>query len=207
MHKETIIPVIRSALGPAWDTLHPAVRRHYDISEAGTARLQLKGIMYEVDHATWIRPIIWIAGLFGALVPYRGKNLPVEVVNSALPGSGTLHWQRCFHFPKKKPFHFISRMESLKGNEIVEYVRFNLGIRMAISVRDGSLCYESRGYLWRPGWITLRIPDWLLLGSATIVERGIDDKTIELEFNIHHPLFGRTFTYSGNFELEAESSA
>ncbi len=203
MHKETILPVIRNALGPAWERLHPAVRRHYDISADGTPRLKLNGIMVEVDHTASIKPLMWIAHAFGALVPFRGRNLPVEVINSARPGSGTLYWQRRFHFPGKAPVHFVSRMEILKGNEIVEYVRFNLGIRMAMSERGGSLCYVSRGYLWRLGRLTLRLPDWLLLGKATIVERGIDEKTIELEFNIHHPLFGRTFTYSGSFELEA----
>jgi hypothetical protein len=202
MQNESVLPVIRKALGSQWHLLHPAVRRHYDIRPDGITRLHLKGTMYEVDHAGIIKPFMWIARLFGALVPYRGRNLPVEVVNSVQPGSGILYWQRHFHFPGKKPFRFISRMEHLRNNEIVEYVRFNLGICMAMSERDGHLCYESRGYLWHLGHFTLRIPDWLLLGYATIIEHGIDEKTIELEFSIHHPLFGRTFTYSGSFELE-----
>ena len=93
-------------------------------------------------------------------------------------------------------------MENGKDNEIIEYVRYNLGICMAVSERDGALCYESLGYRWDLGPLRLHIPDWLLLGKATIIERGLDERTIELSFDIHHPVFGRTFTYSGSFVLE-----
>ena len=199
---EKLQPVIRQALGQDWEKLHPAVRRHYDISAEGTDRLLLKGTMYEVDHATSIKPFIWVAQLFGALVPYRGKNLPVEVINSAHPERNTLFWERHFHFPGRKPFQFLSRMETVSGNEIVEYVRYNLGICMKMSERDGALHYSSCGYLWNLGPVKLRIPDWLLLGNAEIIEQGIDEKTIELNFTVQHPLFGRTFTYSGNFRME-----
>lgn len=97
-------------------------------------------------------------------------------------------------------------METLRGNEIVEYVRFNLGICMAMSERNGALCYQSRGYLWKLGRLKLRIPDILLLGNAVITERGIDENSVELDFTINHPLFGRTFTYSGRFDIPADTS-
>ncbi len=201
MNTEKLKPVIRQALGDDWEKLHPAVRRHYDISTDGTSRLQLNGTMYEVDHAILIKPFIWSAQIFGALIPYRGKNVPVTVENSAREGRNTLFWQRSFHFPGRGPFYFRSRMETLRANEIVEYVRFNMGICMAMSEKDGALHYSSRGYLWNIGPLKLHIPDWLLLGKAEIIEHGIDDETIELDFIIRHPLFGKTFTYSGIFRL------
>lgn len=201
MSDEKLKPVICQALGSDWEKLHPAVRRHYNISADGTSRLQLVGTMYEVDHATAIKPFVWAAQLFGALLPYRGKNVPVTVENSALEGRNTLFWLRCFHFPGQEPFYFRSRMETLRENEIVEYVRFNLGIRMAMEEKAGTLCYSSQGYQWNIGPLKLHIPDWLLLGKAEIIERGIDDETIELDFTIRHPLFGKTFTYSGNLRL------
>ncbi len=197
-----VLAAMRQALGEQWQRLHPAVRRHYDIRADGVAHLQLRGIMYEVDHATIIKPFMWVGRLFGALVPYRGRNLPVKVINTARPGRSTLFWERHFHFPGREPFRFVSRMENGKGNEIIEYVRYNLGIRMAMSERDGALCYESRGYRWDLGPLKLHIPDWLILGRATIVERGLDAQTIELRFDINHPVFGHTFTYSGSFVLE-----
>ncbi len=201
---ETILkPVIHQALGDSWEKLHPAVRRHYNISTDGTSQLRLTGTMYEVNHATLIKPFIWSAQIFGALIPYRGKNVPVTVENRAEEGRNTLFWQRSFDFPGREPFYFRSRMETLRGNEIVEYVRFSLGICMRMSEKDGTLIYSSRGYLWNIGPFKLHIPDWLLLGKAEIVERGIDDETIELDFTIRHPLFGKTFTYSGNFRLNA----
>jgi hypothetical protein len=200
--KTARLPAIQQALGAQWQRLHPAVRRHYDICADGIARLQLSGTMYEVDHASCIKPLMWIGWLFGALVPYRGRNLPVAVINTARPGRSTLFWERLFYFPGKEPIRFVSRMENGKDHEIIEYVRANLGIRMALSERDGALCYTSLGYRWDLGPLKLHLPDWLLLGKATILERGLDERTIELSFDIHHPVFGRTFTYSGSFVLE-----
>jgi hypothetical protein len=92
-------------------------------------------------------------------------------------------------------------MEHLGGNEIVEFVRFGLGLCLKLTIVDGALCYTTAGYLWRIGPLHLRFPDWLLLGSGTIIERTIDSELIELDFTLTHPLFGLSYSYVGRFHI------
>ncbi len=191
--------LFEQALGSAWQQLHPTVRRHYDLKPGG--ELLLRGEMSEVFHSLWVKPFILFGRLFGALVPYRGKDVPVEVYNLCQPGSIALHFRRTFFFPNRKPYPFVSRMEHLSGNEIVEFVRLGLGIRMKLSVSDGALCYATNGYLWRLGPLRLTLPDWFFFGSGVIIERGISDDEIGLEFTLTHPLFGKSFRYAGQFQI------
>ncbi|MCW8888790.1 MAG: DUF4166 domain-containing protein, partial [Gammaproteobacteria bacterium] len=96
---------------------------------------------------------------------------------------------------------FSSHMEYLGDKMVVEFVRFGLGLRLKLSVVDGALCYTTAGYLWRIGPLHLRLPDWLLLGSGTIIERALDSDRIELNFTLKHPLFGLSFCYMGRFRI------
>ncbi|MDH5785496.1 MAG: DUF4166 domain-containing protein [Chromatiales bacterium] len=192
-------PLFEIALGEQWSQLHPTVRRHYALKPGD--ELLLKGEMSEVFHALWVKPFILFGRLFGALVPYRGTNVPVEVHNLCEPGSNALHFRRTFYFPNRKPYPFVSRMEHLSGNEIVEFVRFGLGIRMKVSVKETALHYATNGYLWRVGPLNLTLPDWLFFGSGVIIERGLSDDAVELDFTTTHPLFGRSFRYAGRFRI------
>lgn len=195
-------PLFEQALGNAWQQLHPTVCRHYDLKPGD--ELLLKGEMSEVFHSLWVKPFILIGRLFGALVPYRGHNVPVAVHNFCQPCRNALHFHRTFFFPARKPYSFASRMEHLGGNEIVEFVRLGLGIRMMLSVHDGALHYATNGYLWRLGPLRITLPDWLFFGSGTIVERAIGANEVELDFTLNHPLFGRSFRYAGRFHLVDE---
>ena len=192
-------PLFEQALGSSWQQLHPTVRRHYDLKSGD--ELLLEGTMSEVFHSMWVKPFILFGRLFGALVPYRDSNVPVEVHNLCQPGSNALHFRRIFFFPNRKPYPFVSRMEHLSGNEIVEFVRLGLGIRMKVSVSDGALHYATNGYLWRLGLLRLTLPDWLFFGSGVITERGVSDDEVELEFTLTHPLFGKSFRYAGRLRL------
>jgi hypothetical protein len=52
------------------------------------------------------------------------------------------------------------------------------------------------------GRLSLRFPTWLLLGSGTITESGRSDTEFVMDFQMQHPVFGRTFSYSGRFVLD-----
>ena len=105
-------------------------------------------------------------------------------------------------FPGKPLAEFRSRMEYLNGDEIIEYVKYGLGIRMRMSVDDGALVFTSAGYVWDIGLARLPIPTWLILGDSKITERAVSENEFYIDFNMVHPLFGRTFGYSGKFYIQ-----
>jgi hypothetical protein len=36
-----------------------------------------------------------------------------------------------------------------RGAEVIEYVRFGIGMRLAVSAEDGALVFRDKGYIWR----------------------------------------------------------
>jgi hypothetical protein len=198
------LPVIRKALGEAWYELGNIVRQHYDISPGTASSMLIEGVMSEVYHSPIAKLFLLPGRLFGALVPYRGRNIPTQVRNwTQTDNAKAMFWYRTLRFPCRLPVVFRSRMEHVGDNEIIEYVRFGMGIRMLLCVRDSALVYESAGYIWRIGAISIPIPGWAILGDAVIIEKPLSENAFHIDFVIRHPVFGRTFSYSGNFAIAA----
>ena len=202
MSNTTTQPVIKKALGKHWDELSHIVKRHYDITPGKNISLTLRGEMSEVYHSKIAKLFLLPGRIFGALVPYRGKNIPTIVKNWTSGGNDkAMFWYRTLHFPNKSPVIFQSRMEHLTDNEIIEYVKYGMGIRMALFEQDSSLVFKGLGYVWKIGDLTILIPNWMILGDAVIVEKAISEEALHLNFEIVHPVFGKTFSYTGIFSI------
>ena len=195
-------PVIKKALGENWDELADIVKQHYDITPGKPSNMTIKGIMDEVYHSPIAKLFLLPGRVFGALVPYKGKNIPTEVQYwTTTDNNAAMFWHRTLEFPNKAPVIFKSRMEYVKNDEIIEYVRYGMGIRMRMSVNNGALIFKSIGYIWKLGEIKIPIPTWAILGNAEITEKSISDDKFFIDFHITHPLLGRTFAYSGVFSI------
>ena len=195
-------PLFQQALGDeAWQRLAPAVQRHYRMGHAEAEEQELKGQMDEIFHAPYAKPLLWLAGRFGGLVARGGRDVPVTVRNWTDPARpNVLFWHRTFRFSDSDHCIFRSCMERIgKSDEIVESLRYGVGIRMRVEERDGALVYTALSHGWKIGSRFLPIPNWMLLGDAVIVERAIADDELYLDFVIHHPWFGKTFGYRGRF--------
>jgi len=191
-------PLAKKALGEAaWNRLAEPVRRHYGLHCEADEAIALQGRM-QVTYPIGMLPLILSARLFGALVHLRGEDVIVTVQNHTQTQATGLFWHRTFGFTRKNVI-FKSRMEHLQDNEIIEYVRFGMGIRMYLSERDGALVFKSNGYLWKLGFLKLRLPDWLLLGNAEIIESADGAEGVALDFNVVHPWWGKTYDYNGRF--------
>lgn len=202
MSSENLKPVIEKALGGSWDQLAPLIRQHYDITPGTPSKMVINGIMDEVYHSPIAKLFLLPGRIFGALVPYKGKKIPTEVRNwTSENDNEAMFWHRTLDFPNKPDVIFQSRMEHIQDNEIIEFVRFGMGIRMAMSVKDEALIFKSLGYVWKIAGIQIPIPTWVILGNSEIIEKAISDDTFYIAFNMVHPLFGRTFHYSGTFSI------
>jgi hypothetical protein len=197
-------PVIKKALGKHWDTLADGIKKHYNLPSGQNDHLTLKGQMTEIFHSKMGKLFLLPGRIFGALVPHQGRAIPTEVKNwTRYNRLNTMFWHRTFYFPNKQPVVFQSRMEHLADNEIIEYVKYGMGIRMVLSEMNHSLVFEGKGYVWKIASFTLPIPNWLVLGNAKIIETAISDQELHLDFQVVHPLFGKTFSYSGIFSIQS----
>ena len=191
--------IVQQALQRDWEKLHPFIRKHYTLITGETQSDQLTGVM-TIDFPTYIKPLLLGGRLFGALINRKGSQIQATVQKYTLPDSPWLFWKRELVFADGFVARFSSKMCYLQENEIIEYVRFGLGLRLKVSVGDdGSLVMTSNGYRWNLGVFTLPLPDWLFLGTAHIVERPLDESSFELDFTLQHPVLGQTYRYGGVF--------
>ncbi len=191
-------PLLQQALGDDWYQLPTVIQRHYQLGDDQQTRSELKGVM-KIDYPAFIRPILLITRLMGALIDLKGEGMQVCVEKWVTAGSSTLHWKRSIQASDGRSTVFASRMEYVQGNELIEYVGCGFGLRLRVSVDNGRLVYRSHGHLWQLGAFRIPIADVLFLGHATIIETAVSDHEFELDFRIDHPLFGETYRYGGIF--------
>ncbi|WP_091792931.1 DUF4166 domain-containing protein [Lysobacter sp. yr284] len=194
-------PVFQQVLGEDWHRLGEVIRRHYFLRGFSDDYTCVKGTMQEVWHSAIAKCLIPFARIFGALVPYRGTDVPIEVHYNARPDDGTVHWDRVFHFAGRPPFHFLSHMEHVGGNDVIEFIRFGVGMRLKVTAEDGALVFRDAGYVWRMFGADVPLPLGLLLGRAYIEERPVDAGHFSMRMTLTHPLLGELFRYRGRFSL------
>lgn len=198
---DTRKPIFQEVLGEDWPRLGDVIRRHYFLRPFSDDRICVKGTMHEVWHSAMAKCLIPFARIFGALVPYRGTDVPIEVHYNTKPDDDTIHWDRVFHFAGRPAFHFLSHMQPVGGNDVIEFIRFGVGMRLKVSVDDGALVFRDEGYVWRMFGVDVPLPLGLLLGRAYIEERPVDAERFSMRMTLSHPLFGELFRYRGSFSL------
>jgi uncharacterized protein DUF4166 len=194
-------PVLKQALGTQWSLLAPVIQAHYGLTPFTDEQVRLKGNMDRVSYSPVVGLLIPLATLAGAMVPYRGRNVPVEVVNRSILGKPSYYWLRTFFFPGKKPFVFRSSMLCTGEGEITEYVRFSLGIRFNVTTKNGGLVEKDLGYVCKIGKWSIPMPINFMLGQSYVEEMPVSYFEYEMKWVITHPLFGETFAYSGRFAV------
>jgi hypothetical protein len=193
------ISLMQRVLGDDWAALPPVIQRHYQITMPQQA-ITVTGNM-NIDYPYWLTPVIKLLRLFGALVDLKGEGLAVQVKKWRQTDPAILHWQRHIQAADNKQCVFASRMAWQQDHELIESVGMGFGIRLKLSVEQGKLVYRSRGHLLQLGPLILPIPDSLLLGHAVITEQALSEDTFQLDFQIVHPLWGKTYYYGGIFEV------
>jgi len=195
-------PIFKQILGSQWDNLGKVIQNHYFLKPYSDDYICVKGEMDEIYHSTIAKLLIPFGLLFGAIVPYNKKNVPIDVhYNSSLENSN-LYWDRVFKLTPTKNFHFKSHMEQQAGNEVIEYVRFGVGLKLLVTAEEDALIFRDNGYVWKIFGVNIPIPLNWIFGKAYIEERPLDDENFSMKMIIKHPLFGLLFRYSGKFTFE-----
>jgi len=151
----------------------------------------------------------WLVGLlspflriFGALVPHQGHNIPVTVHFRSEPDSAAYCLDRKFNFKNEKPYVFYSKMIQVKGDVIIELMKYGIGWKHRFYFDGEKVILEHRGYVWKIFGIIIPIPLGLLLGKGYAEEKSLSDNRFRMKMNITHPLFGKMYEYRGVFEVK-----
>ncbi len=183
-------------LSNQWGALNPELQKHYGLKDG--EEIEMQGEL-SVRHGRFIKLLMPFIRLTGALVPVEGDNFTVTVKNKRR--GDIFYWQRIFQ-KENKTYKFDSKMQQF-DNDIIEFVGLGIGIRLGLSVSNGGLVYEDKGYILKLGNKLIPIPLKHLIGVSAIKEytRNNSSNDFDMEFSVHHPLFGFAFSYNGYFNL------
>lgn len=127
--------------------------------------------------------------------------MPVDVHYTSSKENANIYWDRVFKLSEKHHYHFKSHMEHVRDNEVIEFVRFGVGMRLKVTVENGAIVFRDCGYIWRIFGKDIPIPVNLLFGHAYVEERPLDDTKFSMKMVLTHPTFGVLFRYEGSFLL------
>jgi len=183
--------IMQQALGEQWHALPCVLQAHYQVkdnTDIGTL---------DIEYPSWMQLLLNLLHYAGALLNRKGRNIPTTV-EKVMQGDEQ-YWKRTLTFNDGTKVYFKSRWHYASGNKLIEYVNPMLGLCMSVEVRDKTLYYYGECYILKIGRVNIPIPEWLLLGHTTIVEKSLDENHFTMDFKLRHPLFGQIYRYSGKF--------
>lgn len=204
--------VVRTALGPAFEDLHPKVRWRFDLS-SGDNRCQLGvGVMEEMRHSALIPPpVLWL-GARRALFPAgNGTDVPFTIANYAYVdsvGRETLAFVRRFSFVGALQAMNSVMMTPTSAAEpglALDYLgsSSDMIVRTRCRVENGGLLLESEG----PRVRGVMVPQ---VASASTTAREWWDESESrhrIQVDVTSRLLGTLFHYRGWFTAEERPCA
>ncbi len=193
-------PICKSLFGKQWESLPKVIRQRYTICAHSNDLIQLKGSMsiYFSRLLSLVMPLFKLAGI---LVPYQGKDVPVNVNFLGKPDSNAFYIERIFYFPNKKPYYFRSHMITTSNNEAIEFMRFGFGWKMTYCIDGNKVVFQHKSYALKIFDVNITLPISFLIGKVYVEELAISDDSYQMLMKITHPLFGKLFEYSGTFNI------
>lgn len=194
-------PTFKSIFGTeSWDDLPPVMKAHYANRPYSHDEFLVKGTLDVMCKP----PLSWLAPIMKLLrqIPARNETgVPVTVYFKSDPHSKAFHFVRTFHF-NDGDYIFHSRMMQIKGNDVIEIMRFGLGWRMLYSWDGEKVVLAHKGYALHIFGRFIPLPLTFLMGKGYAEERAVDDKTFDMITHITHPWWGKVYEYKGRFEIK-----
>ena len=189
--------------GDSWVALPPVFRAHYANRPYSDDLTIVRGKMH-VRLSPWVRMVSPLLRLTRTLVPKAGEDVAVTVKFCSERDSDVFRFEREFVFGDGECHRFISRMQPVGGNEVIEWTGSGIGWHAAYSHTAGKVILSHLGYRLKLFGRMFSLPSRWLFGEAEAHETAIDAITFAMEMRIRHPLFGEIYGYGGRFELIGE---
>lgn len=193
-------PSFRALLGElAWRRLPAAVRERFAWKPAPGHAIVYRGTMLEVRASRIGALTARLCRLVGTpLAPYRGADVPVTVRLSLAGDGHGIVWERLYRFPGRAPVRCAS-VKQATPDGLVECVGRGVGMRLALSERNGELHFRSTGFFWRWRRWHIALPAFLAPGEMHVVHADLGGGWFRFRISVRHPLFGQTLYQDGIF--------
>ncbi len=149
---------------------------------------------------SWLGKVLgWLVQRTGALTPYEGRDVAVEIEVWTAPPNGAVHKRRVYDFGSGRRHTFSSRMELQSDGRLAEHVGGGFGMYVTVAIENDALRFHDDGYFFQWGRRRVPIPRWLGPGHVKLLhtDRGATEFGISIE--IAHPWLGRMYRQEGVF--------
>ena len=193
-------PIFKSIFGNSWEELPLVMKRHYANRPYTQDTTTVNGVLNIMCKP----PLLYMSPLMSLLgqIPTRNdNNVPVSVNFQSDANYKYFYFNRVFHFANGKPYTFQSRMLQIKGDEVVEIMRFGFGWKMRYAWDGEKIVLSHNGYALQLFGHLIPLPLTILLGAGYAEEHPIDDNTFDMQTHITHPWWGKVYEYKGRFKI------
>ncbi len=194
-------PIFKDIFGDSWEDLPPVMHKHYANNPYTDEEVIVEG-MLDVMCAEPIKFLGPLMNLMGQIPARNETGVPVSVQLRSDANSKAFHFVRTFNFKNDTPYIFHSRMMQIKGNEVIEIMRFGLGWKMLYRWDGEKVVLQHRGYALHLFGHFIPVPLTFLMGKGYAEEIAIDDDTFDMITHITHPWWGKVYEYKGRFEVQ-----
>lgn len=194
----------RALVGGGWDAVDPAVRARMDrLLTAGGATTFIGTACVKRSATGWLYAQICRA--FGAPLVWKAGERVKTTVSVAPTANGLRCWHRHYVFEDgtEQLVQTTKLVDPRLGilDAVGAQGERRLATRMKIWTEGKSLHFESTSYVFRFGRFFLRVPALLTPGVLHAEHRDLGDGTFLYTLHFDHPLWGRTFSQDGIFQM------
>lgn len=195
-------PTFKPVFGDDWERLPNVIKKHYADRPYSNDITRAKGLM-TISFSPLMSALAPLLSFFKMFAPAPGKDIPVEIDYLSNPQNASFIFDRRFFYPNlSKPFTFKTTLWQLKGNMIIDVMRFGLGLKMRYQVDGTKIRITHCGYALVIGKLHIPLPLTFLFGKGYGEETPLTDTSFHFYLESTHPLFGQIIRYEGVFTLE-----
>jgi hypothetical protein len=194
-------PDFKSLLDNAgWLRLRPDIRRRFSAPPDAGREIRYSGVMQAVEASLAGRILVQLCRVFGTpFAPFRGRNVPVDIVLRSREGDGAIQWEREYRFHDRTPIKVSSFKTKSAEGDLREWVDGGFGMSLDVYEEDEALHFRSRRYFWRHGRLQIALPAFLTPGTVHVVHEDIGGGRFRFVMTVVHGLFGQLFFQTGEF--------
>ncbi len=192
--------LFKPQLGDDWHSVNRDIQNRFSETITVNQPLAYQGVMASILISGPGTVFAMIGSFAGAIVPYSGENVPVEVLLFKKDNDPFLYKKRVYYFHGKKPFTILSKLALSSKGEMLETVKYGLATKFTPNVINENLYFVSTRYIWQIANFSLPLPHFLASGTITLAHENISQSHFKIIMNIQHPLLGPMYYQEGEFE-------
>ncbi|MFT6659142.1 DUF4166 domain-containing protein [Maritalea sp.] len=194
-------PFFMEIFGNAWATMPDVFHKHYANRAFCDDAVKVTGTM-SIWQSPIMRPAAFLFRWTKTLIPVTAENLAAEVIFRTRSDSDKFWYDRTVRLQGGETLNFVSYLEPKGGNQVVEWTGSGIGWHSTFQFEDNRVHLRHLGYRFRLGKLDFPLPLTWLFGTPSAWEEAISETEFKMEMTIDHAVFGRIYSYTGQFEIK-----